>query len=99
MPGGIAGSVTTANVTGLLNNTLGIGNFLGFTVHHVTVTGVNDGYTVEAKENYAGGAIGEAVGGDVDTVTLNQVKFVTAKTESVVLLVVQVQEIWQVETD
>ena len=27
--GGIARSVTTANVTGLLNNTLGIGNFLG----------------------------------------------------------------------
>ena len=77
--GGIAGSVTTANVTGLLNNTLGIGNFLGFTVHHVTVTGVNDGYTVEAKDNYAGGALGEAVGGDVDTVTLNQVKSVTAK--------------------
>lgn len=77
--GGIAGSVTTANVTGLLNNTLGIGNFLGFTVHHVTVTGVNDGYTVEAKENYAGGALGEAVGGDVDTVTLNQVKSVSAK--------------------
>ena len=77
--GGIAGSVTTANVTGLLNNTLGIGNFLGFTVRHVTVTGVNDGYTVEAKENYAGGALGEAVGGDVDTVTLNQVKSVTAK--------------------
>lgn len=77
--GGIAGSVTTANVTGLLNNTLGIGNFLGFTVHHITVTGVNDGYTVEAKENYAGGALGEAVGGDVDTVTLNQVKSVTAK--------------------
>lgn len=77
--GGIAGSVTTANVTGLLNNTLGIGNFLGFTVHHVTVTGVNDGYTVEAKENYAGGALGEAVGGDVDTVTLNQVKSVRAK--------------------
>lgn len=77
--GGIAGSVTTANVTGLLNNTLGIGNFLGFTVHHVTVTGVNDGYTVETKENYAGGALGEAVGGDVDTVALNQVKSVTAK--------------------
>ena len=77
--GGIAGSVTTANVTGLLNNTLGIGNFLGFTVHHVTVTGVNDGYTVEAKDNYAGRALGEAVGGDVDAVTLNQVKSVTAK--------------------
>ena len=77
--GGIAGSVTTANVTGLLNNTLGIGNFLGFTMHHITVTGANDGYTVEAKDNYAGGALGEAIGGDVDTVTLNQVKSVTAK--------------------
>lgn len=77
--GGIAGSVTTANVAGLLNNTLGIGNFLGFTVHHVTVTGVNDGYTVEAKENYAGGALGEAIGGDVQNVTLNQLKSVTAK--------------------
>ena len=77
--GGIAGSVTTASITGLLNNTLGIGNFLGFTVHHVTVTGVDDGYTVEAGENYAGGAIGEAVGGDIDTVTLNPVKSVVAK--------------------
>ena len=70
--GGIAGSVTTASVTGLLNGTLGIGNFLGFTVHHVTVTGTDTGYTVEAGENYAGGALGEAVGGDVETVTLNQ---------------------------
>lgn len=35
----------------------------------------------------------------MDTVTLNQVKSVTAKTESVVLSVVQVREIWQVETD
>ena len=77
--GGIAGSVTTASITGLLNGTLGIGNFLGFTVHHVTVTGIDTGYTVEAGENYAGGALGEAVGGDVETVTLNQLKSVTAK--------------------
>ena len=48
-------------------------------MHHVTVTGVNDGYTVEAKENYAGGALGEAIGGDVQNVTLNQLKSVTAK--------------------
>lgn len=74
--GGVAGSVTTANVTGLLNNTLGVGQFLGFTVHNVTING---GYTVEASGNYAGGAIGEAVGGDVQTVTLNQLKSVTAK--------------------
>lgn len=74
--GGVAGSVTTANVTGLLNNTLGVGNFLGFTVHNVKVTGLD--YTVSAN-NYAGGAIGEAVGGDVQNVTLEQLKFVTAK--------------------
>lgn len=74
--GGVAGSVTTANVTGLLNNTLGVGQFLGFTVHNVTVDG---GYTIEARGNYAGGAIGEAVGGDVQTVTLNQLKSVTAQ--------------------
>lgn len=74
--GGVAGSVTTANVTGLLNNTLGVGNFLGFTVHNVKVTGLN--YTVSAN-NYAGGAIGEAVGGDVQNVTLEQLKSVTAK--------------------
>ena len=77
--GGIAGSVTTASITGLLNGTLGIGNFLGFTVHHVTITGTDTGYTVEAVENYAGGALGEAVGGDIDTVTLMQLKSVTAK--------------------
>ena len=74
--GGVAGSVTTANVTGLLNNTLGVGNFLGFTVHNVKVTGLN--YTVSAN-NYAGGAIGEAVGGDVQNITLEQLKSVTAK--------------------
>lgn len=74
--GGVAGSVTTANVTGLLNNTLGIGNFLGFTVHNVKVTGLD--YTVSAN-NYAGGAIGEAAGGDVQNVTLEQLKSVTAK--------------------
>ena len=77
--GGVAGSVTTASVTGLLNGTLGVGNYLGFTVRHVTTKGINSGYTVEASENYAGGAIGEAVGGDIDTVTLNQVNSVTAK--------------------
>ena len=74
--GGVAGSVTTANVTGLLNNTLGVGNFLEFTVHNVKVTGLD--YTVSTN-NYAGGAIGEAVGGDVQNVILEQLKSVTAK--------------------
>ena len=77
--GGVAGSVTTASVTGLLNNTLGVGSFLGFTVHSVTVTGVDAGYAVTTTDNYAGGALGEAIGGDVQSVTLHQLKSVTAK--------------------
>ena len=83
--GGVAGSVTTASVTGLLNNTLGVGSFLGFTVHSVTVTGVDAGYAVTATGNYAGGALGEAIGGDVQSVTLHQLKSVTAKTDVEVL--------------
>ena len=55
---------------------MGVGNFLGFTVNNVKVTGLD--YTVSAN-NYAGGAIGEAVGGDVQNVTLKQLKSVTAK--------------------
>lgn len=77
--GGIAGSVTTANVTGLLNNTLGVGSFLGFTVRNTTVTGVETGYEVKAEGNYAGGALGEAIGGNVENVTLQQIKTVSAK--------------------
>ena len=77
--GGVAGSVTTASVTGLLNNTLGVGSFLGFIVRSVTVTGVDVGYAVTATDNYAGGALGEAIGGDVQSVTLHQLKSVTAK--------------------
>ena len=77
--GGIAGSVTTASVTGLLNNTLGVGSFLGFTVHNTSVTGIDTGYTVTAKGNYAGGAFGEAIGGDVKQITLKNIKSITAK--------------------
>lgn len=77
--GGIAGSVTTASVTGLLNNTLGVGSFLGFTVHNTDVTGISKGYTVTATENYGGGALGEAIGGSVETVTVENIKEVTAK--------------------
>ena len=73
--GGIVGSVTTASITGLLNNTLGIGQFLGFTVRNLVVNG---DYTVYAKGNYAGGAIGEAVGGNIDKITLNGLNSVVA---------------------
>lgn len=76
--GGIAGSVTTAHVGGLLNGTLGLGGFLGFTVRNVTVSGVAGGFTVSATGNYAGGALGEAVGGEAYEVHVNNLASVTA---------------------
>lgn len=77
--GGVAASVGTASISGLLNNTLGLGDFIGFTVEDVRVTGVDAGYTVSAVGNYAGGGFGEAVGGMIDNVQLNKLKSVTAR--------------------
>ena len=77
--GGIAGLVGTASVGGLLNETIGVGGFLGFTVQGVSVTGVGGGYSVSAGENYAGGAIGEAVGGNISSVQIQNLKSVTAQ--------------------
>lgn len=89
--GGIAGQVTPASAGGILNTTLGLAQFIGFDVSDVTVTGVSDGYTVSTvKEtegvyhgnNFAGGAFGLAMGGDADTITVNNLKSVTAKNYS-----------------
>lgn len=82
--GGIIGRSLTASAAGILNKTLGVASYLGFTVDSVTVTGVGDGYTVAAAfENntgdYAGGAFGQAIGGDVVNVKLDNISSVTAK--------------------
>ncbi len=76
--GGIAGSVGTASAVGLLNTTLGIGDFIGFDVSNVTVNGIEGGYTVAATNNFAGGGFGETIGGTIDNVTLNELKLVSA---------------------
>lgn len=88
--GGIAGYLTTANVGGLLGDTLGLAEFLGFEVSNTFVNGIDDetGYTVTAGiyegENctspgdYAGGGIGWAVGGDIKDVELTRLGSVKA---------------------
>ena len=73
--GGIAGSLGGASVGGLLNDTVGLGEFLGFTVDGVDLTGP---YTVTAQE-YAGGALGLAVGGTVKDVDLAALTSVSAE--------------------
>ena len=63
--GGIAGSLGTAHAGGLINGTLGLADFLPFTVSSVTVTGVADGFTVTAGDTCAAAGIGKATGGKV----------------------------------
>lgn len=73
--GGIAGSLGTASVAGLLNTTLGVASYLAFTVKNVTVNGAEAGFTVNGNDRI-GGAIGEAIGGSVENVTVNAVSSV-----------------------
>ena len=76
--GGMAGYLTTANVGGLLGDTLGIGQFLPFEVMNVEVIGADGGYTVTAGNDDAGGGIGFALGGSVSHVNLHELAAVDA---------------------
>ena len=73
--GGIAGSLGTASVAGLLNTTLGVASYLAFTVDSVTLNGGNDGFAVEGIER-VGGGFGDAIGGTIKTVFINNLKSV-----------------------
>ncbi len=75
--GGVAGSLGAASVGGLLNNTLGVASFLGFTVSDFQLSGPTTGLTVTA-DRYAGGAFGETVGGDASHVSVSNLGNVTA---------------------
>lgn len=74
--GGIAGSLGTAQVAGLLNNTLGLASYLGFTVDKVTVTGPTTGISITGEQRIGGG-FGDAIGGSINTVTIKNLKSVT----------------------
>ena len=76
--GGIAGSLGTASVGGLLNNTTGIASYLGFTVDSVTVTDNDSGFTVDGSER-VGGGFGDAIGGTINNVSVNNLKSVNGK--------------------
>lgn len=74
--GGIAGSVVTADAIGVLNNTLGIGQFIPFELSQVSAEGT--GWTVTATEKYAAGACGLMLGGKADTVTVSGIQSIQA---------------------
>ena len=74
--GGIAGSVVTADAIGVLNQTLGVGQFIPFELSQVSVQG-ND-WTVTATEKYPAGACGLMLGGTADSVMINGIQNITA---------------------
>ena len=76
--GGIAGSLGTASVAGLLNTTLGVASYLAFTVDNVTLNGATDGFAVSGTER-VGGGFGEAIGGSVTNVSVNNLASVTGE--------------------
>lgn len=76
--GGIAGSLGTASVAGLLNTTLGVASYLAFTVDSVTLNGAADGFAVSGTER-VGGGFGEAIGGSVTNVSVNNLASVTGE--------------------
>lgn len=76
--GGIAGSLGTASVAGLLNTTLGVASYLAFTVDSVTLNGGDDGFAVEGIER-VGGGFGDAIGGTINNVSVNNLKSIDGK--------------------
>ena len=76
--GGIAGKIGVASGAGLVNATVGVATFMPFAVENFEVEGIAEGYAVFASADEAGGAFGEAVGGDVSKVNLTNVASVSA---------------------
>ena len=76
--GGVAGKLSVASGAGLLNETLGLTSYINFEISDITIVGSGSGCTVSSKY-YSGGAFGEAIGGTVNNVVLNNVSTVTAE--------------------
>ena len=75
--GGAAGSVVTADAVGVLNNTLGIGQFIPFELSNISVA-EGTAWAVTATEKYAAGACGLMLGGKADDVTVSGIQSVQA---------------------
>jgi len=74
--GGITGSITTADAIGVLNNTVGVGQYLPFEISDTSVAG--EGLTVTAAKKYAAGGAGLLLGGTVNRTTITGIKEVKA---------------------
>ena len=73
--GGVAGELRMASAAGILNKTLGIGNYLKFKVDSITI---NHASKISANHNNAGGIVGQATGGDISSVQIAGLSEVSA---------------------
>ena len=76
--GGVIGEVKTASAAGILNKTLGIGNFLGFEIANTSVSSIDTPGIIHATQDYAGGFAGKAMGGTVSNVHISELQKVDA---------------------
>lgn len=79
--GGFAGQLIPTNAGGALNKVLGIAAIREPVVSNVDVWGADGEFAVTANENYAGGAIGVTVGGQIQNVTVSNLQKVAANAE------------------
>lgn len=79
--GGFAGQLIPTNAGGALNKVLGIAAIREPVVSNVDVWGTDGEFAVTANENYAGGAIGVTVGGQIKNVTVSNLQKVAANAE------------------
>lgn len=67
--GGIAGSLSTADAIGVLNNTIGVGQYLPFEISDTKIMGSE--LSVVASGKYAAGGAGLLLGGSVNQTSVN----------------------------
>ena len=81
--GGLLGKATMTRMTAVLNETLGVADYMRFELKDAALDGGTTGLNVkatDAKGSYAGGAIGHGTGGEVRSVSIANLASVDAVT-------------------
>ena len=81
--GGLLGKATMTRMTAVLNETLGVADYMRFELKDAALDGGTTGLNVKAtdtKGSYAGGAIGHGTGGEVRSVSIVNLASVDAVT-------------------
>lgn len=76
--GGVAGYAENASAAGILGATVGVVSYLPFKIEDTVVGSQTAAYSVSAK-NYAGGVIGQGVGGTASRVQVTNLSGITAE--------------------